>query len=388
MNKPTPYNKKKERIYFALPNFELGGAERVIVQLATYLAEHAGIDVTIFSLTDEGPLKSSLNKRVKVIAPTQQIKNQGFTANIFRSLRLAYLVRNECKISDTPLHVISTISGMNVLFSIMKALLSSKIVLTIREAVVAENYTSALKKWLVKWSYHHSDAIIAVSYDVKDDLISEFNLNAAKITVINNPVDIVGIRKKAGIQKSLPKDSLNIVCVGRLTHQKGFDILLRALTIVQKSMQLRCTIIGDGPDRKELEALRQELSLNDVVQFIGADSNPYQHMASADMFILPSRWEGFPNVLAEAIALRIPKIIVSNCRGVPAEELAEKNIAVWFESNDAFALAKSITNYTFRNNIEECQKFVEKLSVNAIATKYLRVADLHKNQTLSPRSHE
>ena len=111
-----------------------------------------------------------------------------------------------------------------------------------------------------------------------------------------------------------------VLAVGRLTDQKAFDVLIRAFSLVRKNRPVRLLILGEGEERPVLEPMIWQLGLEQDVSLMGFVQNPYPYMARASLFVLPSRWEGLPTVLVEALYLGMP-IIATDCPGGSREIL-------------------------------------------------------------------
>jgi len=149
----------------------------------------------------------------------------------------------------------------------------------------------------------------------------------AKLRVIHNPVDFDSIaRKTAGSKKCLPQDKFNLLTVGKLTYQKGFDLLIKAMAKIN-NRSFFLTILGKGPEEKSLRMLIDKLNLNDCIQLAGYKNNPYKYMKQADLFVLSSRFEGFPNVLLEANACGSP-IVAFSCPG-GIKEIIDDGVNGW-----------------------------------------------------------
>jgi glycosyltransferase involved in cell wall biosynthesis len=151
---------------------------------------------------------------------------------------------------------------------------------------------------------------------MRDDLVGHYRVPAPATTVINNPVDLDRIAAMASqelpasaaafMRQSERAQAIRLVAAGRLVEQKGFDVTLKALALLDDRYQL--TILGDGPDRARLELLALRYSLVKRVHFAGFQKNPYAFFARADAFVLSSRYEGFPNVALEALACGTPVV--------------------------------------------------------------------------------
>lgn len=139
---------------------------------------------------------------------------------------------------------------------------------------------------------------------------------------------------------------LDLIMVGRLSPEKGADLLLRALSKAHEgcAFSIRLTLVGDGEERGSLELLAQRLGLNKQVVFAGRVSNVVDWLRRSDVYVLPSRWEGFPNALIEAMALGLP-VIAARCRGGVEDILGDVSgrYALEFPPGDIDTLAECIT---------------------------------------------
>jgi glycosyltransferase involved in cell wall biosynthesis len=169
--------------------------------------------------------------------------------------------------------------------------------------------------------YHRADAVVALSGGVGDALVGIDGRLRGRLHVIPNAAldqDVLaGAETPAPRQGVQPGERLLVAC-GRLTEQKGYPDLLRAIALVRREQPVRLWVLGDGPDRAELERLRSSLGLDGVVEFLGFRPNPYAYMAAADLFVLSSHWEGFGNVIVEAMASGAP-VVSTDCPYGPGE---------------------------------------------------------------------
>lgn len=134
-------------------------------------------------------------------------------------------------------------------------------------------------------------------------------------TVIGNPIDVDEIARLAAAPATLPGDPA-LLAVGRLSRQKGFDVLLAAFArLVASAPAAHLTIAGTGVDDAALRSRAAALGVADRVTFAGFVENPYPLMRAADLYVLSSRYEGFPNVALEALACGTP-VVAAACPGV------------------------------------------------------------------------
>jgi len=164
---------------------------------------------------------------------------------------------------------------------------------------------------------------VAVSNDVKSDLMMLSGLSENQISVIHNPVlnDDFSRKVNENVDHQWFRDNIPVILgVGRLTPQKDFGTLIRAFALVRSEVPARLVILGEGDERKNLEALVADLGLQDSVELLGYVPNPYPYMAAATVFVLSSIFEGFGNVIVEALAAGTP-VVSTDCEGGPKDIL-------------------------------------------------------------------
>ncbi len=174
---------------------------------------------------------------------------------------------------------------------------------------------SKINNWLIKKLYPKADFIIGNSKGNVEDLIDNYDIHPDKIKVIHNPIDLQVIEEIPAIADFFDSAYFNMVTVGRMDSGKNHQLLIKAINNVQST---RLYILGTGVLKDNLLELTKELQLEDRVHFLGFDPNPYKYLKSADLFVFGSNHEGFPNVLLEAMACRLP-ILTTNCKSGPDE---------------------------------------------------------------------
>jgi len=216
---------------------------------------------------------------------------------------------------------------------------------------------------------------------VKPQIIFSTNMPPDKIKVIPNPIDIEMIEKKSiepindplFQMKSLEKYPI-IMAMGRLAKQKGFSYLLRAFKIVRDKLKARLVILGEGEKKNELENLAQNLNISTDVSFIGFKSNPYKYLSHANLFVLSSLWEGFPNAIIEAMACGTP-VISTNCSSGPKEIITSCVNGLLVPPENPEEMAKAIlevlTNKKLSEKIVEAgSKKVNEFDIKKIMSAY------------------
>ena len=210
----------------------------------------------------------------------------------------------------------------------------------IKDHFASEKYRW-LKTYLTKKAYCDADAVVVVSQGEKEDLIQNFKIPDNRIIRIYNPLNQVRIAELSAENTGMRFEMPVVVSVGRLVHQKGFDILLRAFRKVRDVKAAKLLIVGDGEKKKELISLAQSLNLNDDVLFLGMQGNPFKFMRWAKVFCLASRYEGFGNVILEAMSLGVP-VIVTDCPSGPAEIVENGKYGILVPAENADALADAL----------------------------------------------
>ena len=233
-------------------------------------------------------------------------------------------------------------------------------------------------------TYPAASGLIAVSEGVKQDMCRLGGFADTRVRVIYNPVAISvspqpepkSVRKKlwgAGFE-------YHILSVGTLKAQKDHATLIRAFALLPASLNAKLTILGEGLLRTELEVLVQQLGLQDRVDMPGFMVDTYPWYRTADLFVLSSRWEGFGNVIVEALECGVP-VVSTDCPSGPAEILEKGRIGRLVPIQDPAALAASIAE-SIRNPVdpELLMLRARDFSVSAISDQYFDYFDLHKGK--------
>ncbi len=176
-------------------------------------------------------------------------------------------------------------------------------------------------KYRVLWNafkgkFKYYDGFVPVSGALEEPFRAMSGVEDKPFTVIQNYIDVGEIHRKMAEEcpdLEIDESCMNFVALGRLCHQKGYDIMLDTFAEALKRRDgLRLYIIGDGPDRQALEEQRERLGLADKVTFLGNQPNPYRYMARMDAFLSTSRYEGQPLNIMEAMAVGLPLYCAKN----------------------------------------------------------------------------
>lgn len=179
-------------------------------------------------------------------------------------------------------------------------------------------------------AYKKCEKIIAVSQHQAMALRSYIPKYAYKIVAVNNLADIKGIREKSKktIQQNFEGKKFNIVTCGRVSKEKGMDLAIDACykLILRGYKNIRWWIIGDGPVYNEIKDQIQRLNLENYVYLVGMKENPYPYIEKADLYVQPSRFEGYPMSILEALILK--KIVVATANKGAEEMLKKLNCGI------------------------------------------------------------
>ena len=316
-----------------------GGPERDTVLLCNALASK-GLRVTLLVLRNQGPLRSFVDARVKVI-DIRQPRMRGAIGALRRAIR-----------SLAPSIVLSSgVPCLNLLALIAVRSLPRKCrpKLIIRESAVPSmahhdpSWSNRLAYRILVHLYHYADRITTLTKGARRELIERFYIHSSLVSVMrpNAVIPPTIMKRLAQWDGESGREDNLIVCVGRLSAEKDQRTLLRALTLMPAGRDWRLAIIGDGPDRAELEAFVCNNKLAKRTLFTGYVSDPFAWIMRARVLVSPSLYEGLVNTIIEALACGT--IVVStDCRYGPREILEDGRYGILTPVGDAQAMAKAI----------------------------------------------
>lgn len=300
---------KRKRALFLINSLAGGGAERVMCTLLRHSEpERAEFDISLVVLDNE-PAGN---------APPDWVDLRQFDCrfSLARSVMAVRKLHEELR-PDISLSFLNRANWANALGSRAPFVLSAR---AHTSHHLANGLRGAVSRTMVRSLYPRASRIIAVSDGVARDLSDNFGVPTERLVSIPNPVDVETIQTKARETPTVKVDGPFIMSAGRLVAVKNFAMLIRAFASAGSEGKL--VIAGEGEERGPLETLARELGVADRVILPGYVANPYPLMAAADMFILSSDSEGYPNALIEGMAAGRP-VISTNCDSGPSQILAE-----------------------------------------------------------------
>jgi glycosyltransferase involved in cell wall biosynthesis len=349
-----------------IPGLEGGGAQRVFVNLANSLVEIIDSPIHLIVIREGGVFRDELRPEVEVI-------NLG-TGRVSRSIMsLARYLR-----THRPRVFVSTMNYCNVVAILAWRLAGRPCRMVVREASVVRD-GNRLMRFLMRWSYPQADCVVALSPEVRLSLLRAGIPVADRIVEIGNPGVFQDLDAVASRPCFLIQPMPRFICaVGSLRRAKGFDILLSAFARLSDT-SLHLVILGEGPLRKELEVQVCELGVEGRVHMPGFVKHPIDVIRQAELFVLSSRWEGFPNVLLEALSTGVP-IVAADCDGAPRSMLENGSHGHLVTTEDSVALAEGIEAAlkSPMGTPEGRRSRAEDFSADSIARKYLEEAFIVK----------
>lgn len=326
-----------------------GGAERSMVYIANEISERNDWPIDIYCL--EGGNSYSLSKSVHHRPIRAKFSSKLHKlCSIFQD---AVYIKRQMSLGNVD--ILLSFQLRSNIVNILSKMLGSKHKVVISERVYANDFYrdvwySPIAFLLIRFFYNKADLITCNADDIKRGL-RKLGINI-DIEVINNGYPKSIIRDLANKKITHPVDNfevgkISLVSIGRLAEQKGHRYLLEALSCLPpiEKNKFRLLIIGDGPLKNELESLLTQFDLNEIVKLIPYSDNPYYYLKKSDFLVLPSLYEGFPNVICESLIVGTPVLAFDFKSG--ASDLVTKSNGRLVKKLDIEALSKALVEFDF-----------------------------------------
>jgi glycosyltransferase involved in cell wall biosynthesis len=300
---------QRTRILLLVAHLGGGGAERVMALLASgFSAKKYEVHLGIVAARDAGAVELPAPVRVHVLGA-----GRARTAAM-PLLHLVWRIR--------PAVVLSGAIEVNFLVLLLRQFFPRGTSILVRQSgmlshTIASRSEPSYTRLLFRLLYRRADRIICQTSAMAEDLARELRLQPERILVRANPVDFEGIRAAIKFPPMWNGEGPHLLAVGRLSHEKGFDLLLEALARVRRQIPgTDLTLVGAGGEETALRQLCRSLELEAAVRFTGYIERPYAFFPGATAFVLPSRSEGMPNAMLEAAAAGLPIVATPASGGV------------------------------------------------------------------------
>ena len=336
----TPCNKEPMKLWLLLSRFEYGGLERVQANIAPAL-KSSGWDTTIVAGKFIGNAKDIISKEI----PTLEISPHGkksFALNL-----LIHLSRDRPDIVLTTSNDVSclVLAFRSFFFPKMKVICTQHLSLSapLRSAHALQRIKHHFLIWLMRVFWPRADSVVAVSSALACDVESTLKLKST-VKTIYNPIVLPDFEENSrkAILWPWPDGNIpTIIFAGRLAKVKRLDILLNAFLQVQQRQDARLLILGEGPEQQYINSFIKRHHLDNICHLLSHQTNPLPWIKKANVLVLPSDYEGFGNVLVEAMACGT-QVIATNCPSGPSEILSDGEYGQLIAIGNADALAHAI----------------------------------------------
>lgn len=336
----------KPSISLFIPTLDGGGAERVMLHLAAGFAAR-GFNIDLVVAQAEGAYLTKIPENIRLVNLDARSP-----VLLFKTLALKqYLSQEQPDFLISTLDIFSSATWAKRLAGV-----HTQVVMCVQTNLsqqFQDRHAMLMQK--LKWAvvqhfYPWADAIVTASEGVARDLEQNAKISMQQMTVIHNPVVTPDFTQKAQETVAHPWFEEGqppvLLGVGRIVKQKSFATLIQAFALVRQRYPARLMILGDVDSREpnvkpDLESLIEKFGLQGDVLFLGFVENPYAYMARANVFVLSSIYEGFGNVVAEAIAAGTP-VVSTDCESGPAEILNKGQYGALVPVGDYEAMADAI----------------------------------------------
>lgn len=329
--------------------------------------------VTLYLSRSGGAYEKHLDQRIKVVHLTN-INRSSLLALIIGVIKLKRII-----VKERLDHMISVMDMQNVgLMKMSSSRHAFRRILICQVSPIAQYQNGFINRYIlsqIRKCYRRANHIIALSGGVAEEIKKLTRIEADKISVIHNAgFDQKLFNKDFSEKRREVDDQVNLVACGRLSEQKGFDLLIEALSFLPNDDSWHLKILGKGPDEEALAEQAHKLGLSNQIEFVGFVDDPYSFFEKSDLFILSSRWEGFGNVIVEAMVTGTA-VLSTSCPHGPDEIITHGKSGWLVAPNDPKSIAEGlrtlISNDELRNKLAlEGKKRAMDFAPRLIANRY------------------
>ena len=336
---------QKKKVLFFLPN-TVGGAERMTIIIAKMLPRHE-FEVKFIVV---GRSVGSIIEFIPSDYPVRLIHVKsiwlGGTIKIWNFIR-----------KEKPNIVFSSMIYLNARLILAAKLCGIKVI--VRNNTTLKRTTQQINKLLILLTYRWANIVIAQQEEMRDEIISFTRLPAEKVITLHNPIDVEHIKECLKAENPFPREAQSqykYICIARFNPVKGQDLIVRAIEMVHRERpNAHLYLIGKYDENssyfKSIKEFVESHKLRECVHFMGYDSNPYRWMKYAECFVMPSRLEGLPNSLIDAMYIGKP-VVATRCIPVIDRIVENGYNGIVVDSDNVMALAEGMRNAPLLNDFE------------------------------------
>lgn len=370
----------RKSIFILSPSLEIGGAERVLLNLLKKI-DYKSYDVTLCLFSRHGEYLNEIPKQVNLCS----IFNSKFFARsltfLQRKYKITYLIRLYTR------KAINTHFDVGICFSdglLTDVLLFAenkfkKKITWVHSCYKSQQslknvYTEDYRKKLIKNRYSFINDIVYVSQNARKEFeeLFGFHSNGHVIYNILDSHEVIE-KSKSRYHSDIKSDVINIIAISRLMKVKEYHKLIEAAKILaDKKIKFKIRIIGDGKLKKELKIYANELGLNNYINFLGSNPNPYPLLKQSDILVLTSSSEALPTVLFEAMVLEIPILSTKTSGSIEISDngkyalLSGHSVQEISENLEQMILKPELREFYSKKSNERMNKFRSEVSLNKI----------------------
>lgn len=330
---------RRTKIAIIMPNLKFGGAERVVIDLANYWSRN-GMDIDLVVIDHSGEYSNQVYQNVNVI----NLDSRRMLAAFVPIMK--YLKNTNAEIVWVNLWPLTAF----VLFCKIIVRRNMRIYVTHHNQLTSSYikgcpFRKLIAQITLYLIYPAATGVSCVSRGLKEELIKISPSRRISPKVIYNPLTSSTYPPREVIHaKWCSPGALRVLSVGELKIQKNHELLIDSIAVVKRYRVVECVIVGDGVLKSHLQKKIDRLGLVDVVRLVGYSADPFPWYRTADVFVLTSDWEGFGNVIVEALSVGLP-VFSTNCKSGPAEILEGGKYGKLFKCGDTEGIAMELVNF-------------------------------------------